>query len=140
MTTYKIYALHSQTGQYYESGHFIDINGKPCVPCYEMEVSQNDANKITELAEIFPKDLSFGWMCAPHFRDVLIWKDSNEKVLKTFLLCFSCDQYKFSEGETETVIVELSQENIYEESIEKLKFFLEILIKKPISHAQGMKF
>ena len=69
-------------------------------------------------------------MCAPYFRDVLIWKNSNEKVIKTFLLCFSCDQYKFSEGETETVIVDFSEENIYAESIEKLKDFFRIFDKK----------
>lgn len=124
MDTYKIYALHFEPQKEMLLNQFIDSEGNlSIIPDYEIEIDKKYYDFITKIVNEFPQKLDFGWMCAPYYRDVFIWKNTSGQVLKTFQMCFSCDQYLSSNGEIQYIAGELSEENIFEESIERLKSY-----------------
>jgi hypothetical protein len=124
MDTYKIYALHFEPQREMLLNRFIDSEGNLLIkPDYEIEIDKNHYEFITNIVSEFPKKLDFGWMCLPFYRDVFVWKNLDGTVFRTFEMCFSCDHYALSDGQINNLIIELSEESIFEESIERLKSY-----------------
>lgn len=122
MNAYKIYALHFEPKKEILLNQFVDSEGCLLIePDYEIEIDKKYHDFITKIVNEFPKKLDFGWMCAPYYRDVFIWKNTSGQVLKTFQMCFSCDQYLSSNGKIQYIAGELLVENVFIGSIDKLK-------------------
>lgn len=117
----KIFAYHFEPeGSHHQ--HFIDENGAFILkPIYSYELNNIEVLKITSIIDSFPNELSFGWMCAPIFRDVLIWEDSSKKIENIMQLCFSCDVYINAKGRNEQTFVENFKDNEYLKPILALK-------------------
>ncbi len=119
----KIFAIHFEPTKdnYYSS--FLNPDGNfKFNPEYEIELKDIDFTELSEKISLFPKKLDADWMCAAIYRDVLIWRDNNGQVVKTFELCFSCDHYLFSDGVIENINMPIPYgDNIFVELIDWFK-------------------
>lgn len=119
--SYKTLIYHFEPNEGFPSPRFIDSNGVPLIePCYQIELNHLESIELSSLAGKFPKDLSFGWMCSPIFRDVTVWQNSLGQRTRIFELCFTCDQYELSDG-SGILIVEDVKKNDFIEPIKSLK-------------------
>jgi len=117
----KVVALHFEpTNQV--TTHFIDSNGQLLTePDYQVDVSTSQADRLAAIIAGFPSELNYGWMCAPIFRDVLIWKEATGRIVRIFELCFECDQYQLSDSIIGLVLVEDIEKNPFTKSVKTLK-------------------
>lgn len=117
----KIVALHFEPTEQINT-YFVDLSGKPLIePDWEIEVSAQQADTLTSMVVNFPSELSYGWMCAPVFRDVLIWKEATGRVTRIFQLCFECDQYLLLDSTKKCVLIENSSNDPFAESVKAFR-------------------
>ena len=116
----KLVALHFEPTKQVTT-HFIDSNGQLFIePDYQVDVSTPQADKLAAIIAGFPSELNYGWMCAPIFRDVLIWKQAGQ-IVRVFELCFECNQYQLSDSIIGLVLVEDIEKDPFKESVKTLK-------------------
>ena len=116
----KVVALHFEPTKQVTT-HFIDSNGKLLTePDYQIDVSTSQADRLAAIIAEFPSELHYGWMCAPIFRDVLIWEETG-RIVRVFELCFECDQYQLSDSLNSRVLVEDIEKNPFAKSVKTLR-------------------
>lgn len=117
----KLAALHFEPTKQVTT-HFVDSNGNLLIePDYQVDVSTPQADRLAAIIAGFPSELNYGWMCAPIFRDVLIWKEATGQIVRVFELCFECDQYQLSDSINGCVLVEDIEKGPFAASVKTLK-------------------
>ncbi len=91
-----LFAYHFEP-QSYKQFHFVNNQGNFIInPKYEYKLTNIEIDTVLCILEDFPLNLSLGWMCLPIYRDVLIWKDSKNKMTKMLQICFDCHSFLLS--------------------------------------------
>lgn len=115
-----VFAYHFEPTERFTT-HFVDYQGTLLVKqSYQVSVSDEQAHELTNLVAAFPSELTFGWMCPPIYRDVLMWQQADGQVIRIFQLCFECDQYLLSDGSGDTTFFE-PEDSTFAELIRKLR-------------------
>lgn len=100
---------------------FIDTLGNiynTIKPKYKLSLTRDEINFLKESLRVYTpkkakKDTSnLATDCAVFYRDVLVWKDKNDKPIAAFEMCFTCGEYNFYPKISNEVII-VTQEKIH---------------------------
>ncbi len=100
---------------------FIDTLGNiynTIKPKYKLSLTRGEINFLKESLRVYTpkkakKDTStLATDCAVFYRDVLVWKDKNDKPIAAFEMCFTCGKYNFYPKISDNVKI-ITQEKVH---------------------------
>ena len=100
---------------------FIDTLGNiynTIKPKYKLSLTRGKINFLKESLRVYTpkkakKDTStLATDCAVFYRDVLVWKDKNDKPIAAFEMCFTCGKYNFYPKISDNVKI-ITQEKVH---------------------------
>ena len=100
---------------------FIDTLGNiynTIKPKYKLSLTRDEISFLKESLRVYTpkkakKDTStLATDCAVFYRDVLVWKDKNDKPIAAFEMCFTCGKYNFYPKISDNVKI-ITQEKVH---------------------------